>query len=339
MGSVKDLEVLKNPTREEFGIGQFIFSNRYSVFDWKEMPDLIPQKGEASCLLSSYFFERLEEMGIFTHYLGLVEDGKIKRLDELERPTNVMEIRILRVLKPEFKNGNYDYSIFQKEKSLFLIPLEVIYRNYLASGSSVFRRLKEGKISLKDLGLDKEPQAGQRLEKPMLDVSTKLERIDRYLSWKSAQEISGLEDEEIEELQRTTNLVNNLITDKVSNIGLLNEDGKLEFGFDKNRNLILIDVLGTLDECRFTYQGLPISKEIARIYYRKTNWYEELEKTKKKETQNFKELCKLKPEPLPSGLKLLISELYCACCNEITNREWFPVSPLREIVKGLKEYL
>jgi len=43
MGSVKDLIVLKNPN-ERPGEGIFEFSNRYSVFDYGEMPDKIEGK-------------------------------------------------------------------------------------------------------------------------------------------------------------------------------------------------------------------------------------------------------------------------------------------------------
>jgi phosphoribosylaminoimidazole-succinocarboxamide synthase len=34
MGSVKDLEVAKKPTKTRMGVGRFHFSDRYSVFDW-----------------------------------------------------------------------------------------------------------------------------------------------------------------------------------------------------------------------------------------------------------------------------------------------------------------
>jgi phosphoribosylaminoimidazole-succinocarboxamide synthase len=64
MGSVKDLEVLKEPGKNDARIGRFRFSDRYSVFDWGEMPDNIPGKGAAIAILGAYFFERLEEEGI-----------------------------------------------------------------------------------------------------------------------------------------------------------------------------------------------------------------------------------------------------------------------------------
>lgn len=338
MGSVKDLEIQNKATREGCGRARFLFSNRYSVFDWGEMPDSIPHKGEAICILSSYFFERLEEMGIPTHYCGLIEDGKLKRLSSLKKPTNIMEIKLVRVLKPEIKDGNYDYSIYKKEHSCFLIPLEVIYRNYLSDGSSVFKRLKEGQITLFDLGLKEEPKADQRLPKPICDFSTKLEITDRYLSLKEAIEISGLSEMEMRELKRITMLVNNLITEEFSKIGLLNEDGKIEFGFDEKRDLMVVDVLGTLDECRLSLNGLPISKEIARIYYKKTPWYALLEEAKKIDRENFKGICE-KPEPLPDRLKLLISQLYCAVACEITKDKWFDVPPLEEIAKEIRGYV
>ena len=56
MGSVKDLIIIKKPYGNELGIGRFVFSNRYSVFDWGEMPDHIKNKGASLCLISAYFF-------------------------------------------------------------------------------------------------------------------------------------------------------------------------------------------------------------------------------------------------------------------------------------------
>jgi hypothetical protein len=46
----------------------------------------------------------------------------------------------------------------------------------------------------------------------------------------------------------------------------------------------VVDVVGTLDECRFTftYEGLHVSKEIARIYYRRTEWGERSGRSKEK---------------------------------------------------------
>ena len=340
MGSVKDLVVLEEPGKNKTGRAQFVFSDRYSVFDWGEMPDHIPDKGDAICITAAYFFEKLEENGIKTHYRGLVEEGEVKRLLKLNSPQSRMEIELLRVLKPDIRGTTYDYSVYREESANFLIPLEVIYRNSLPEGSSVFKRLKEGSLRLEDLGLNEMPYPGQVFERPFLDVSTKLEASDRYLSWEEAGEIAGLGEDEVEMIKRITLLINELITEEARRIGLVNEDGKVEFGFDEDRNMMLVDALGTLDESRFTYGGMPVSKEIARIFYRKTSWYEEVDEAKRKDKVGWKRLVKNKPPLLPSALKDSISMLYKASCNEITRRIWFEDVPsVKEIMKEIREVL
>ena len=340
MGSVKDLLVLDKPTKKKQGKAHFVFSDRYSVFDWGEMPDHIPDKGAAICITTAYFFEKLEETGIKTHYRGLVEGDEVKSLSELNSPQSRMELNLLRVLKHRLAGDTYDYSVYKEEKGNMLIPLEIIYRNSLPEGSSVFRRLKDGSLSLDDIGLEKKPYPGQVLERPLLDVSTKLEASDRYISWDEAKELACLSESELEELKRVTLLINVVITSEASRAGLTNEDGKLEFGFDEARNLVLVDTLGTLDECRFTFEGLPVSKEIARLFYRNTNWYDAVEAAKKVDKVGWKELVEIKPAALPPVLKDAISRLYKASCNEMTHRIWFDDVPaVKKVLEEISEIL
>jgi len=103
------------------------------------MPDHIPNKGASLCIISAYFFEKLSEK-YPTHYVGVLEHGKVKRLDEHQPALNTMEAKLVRVLKPRIKNGKPDYSIFRTERSNFLKPLEIMYRNSLPEGSSIFQR-------------------------------------------------------------------------------------------------------------------------------------------------------------------------------------------------------
>jgi len=340
MGSVKDLIVIEKPCKNKSGRGRFVFSDRYSVFDWGEMPDHIPNKGKSLCISAAYFFEKLESMGIRTHYLGLVEDGQLKRISEVKDPVDIMEVKLLRVLKPPKTADGYDYSDYKKEDSNFLVPLEVIYRNSLPAGSSVFKRLEKGELKLKELGLEKMPIPGENLKNPFLDVSTKLEESDRYLTWKKAQEIAHLGDKELEEIKKITLIINELIGQEANKIGLKYEDGKIEFGFDKGGNLLLVDVLGTLDEYRFTFKGMPISKEIARLYYRKTSWFKELVEVKKKDELSWKDKVNLSPPPLPPRLKELISMAYCAFTNEITGRVWFTKIPaMKKILEEIISFI
>ena len=340
MGSVKDLEILKIATLTSPGRARFNFTDRYSIFDWGEMPDHIDNKGCAIALMGAWFFEKLEDRGIPTHYRGLVDDGQVKTLDQIHKPVSTMEVELLRVIPPRVKGDGYDYSMYADEKVNFLIPLEVIYRNSLPSGSSVFKRLKEGHIQPGDLGLKEMPVPDQKLNEPIIDVSTKLEITDRYLLWNEAQRISGLKNKEIDALKQLTHLINDIITIAFSKIGLVNEDGKIEVGFDRRRRLMPVDVLGTLDECRFTMDGLPVSKEIARIFYRNTPWSRDVEEAKKKDRQNWKRICRSSPKPLPPELKSLISEIYCACTNEITEKEWFPnIPPLEILIEEVRKIL
>ncbi len=340
MGSVKDLKILEEPTNEQPGRGRFVFSDRYSVFDWGEMPDQIEHKGAAIALLGAYFFEKLEEMGIPTHYLGLVEDDQAKKLTHIKMPVNSMEVKMLQVIKPELKGDQYIYSQYKGEGGGFLIPLELIYRNSLPSGSSVFKRLEKGEAKLEDLGLKEMPVPNQKMDPTLLDVSTKLEVTDRYITWDEARAISGLSQGEISELKKLANTINDLITREFSQIGLVNEDGKIEVGFDHQRRLMLVDVLGTLDECRFTYEGLPVSKEILRIHYRDTAWHRATDEAKTKDRQRWKEVCAVAPEPLPPRLRQLASQIYCACTNEITKKEWFKnTPPIKDVMSEINEYL
>jgi len=348
MGSVKDIEILKKPTEKDMGIARFHFSDRYSVFDWGEMPNHIPNKGAALCLMGAYCFEKLEERGIKTHYRGLVTpDGKLAITKELETPVKVLEFHMVNVIRPEVRRENeqlyYDYSFFAQKPTNFLIPLEIIYRNSLPEGSSVFKRLKNGTIKPEDLGLDRYPVPGERLSKPIFDVSTKLEEKDRYITWEEAQRIAGLSDEEIEQLKRMLSEINHTITSIAEKASLINEDGKVEFAFNPERELMVADVVGTLDECRFTFNGLHISKEIARQYYRRTSWYTDVESAKKeadaKGVKNWKSLCDSKPPPLDQELLQIISQMYMATANAFIEHKLFDVPSLDEIVASYKDYL
>lgn len=348
MGSVKDLQIIQKPSETTMGTGRFLFSDRYSVFDWGEMPDLIEGKGSALCLMGAYCFEQLETMGIKTHYRGLVnEKGKAVKVAELKAPSNKMEVALVNVYKPKTTVANgkilHDYSTYTSSLKNFLIPLEIIYRNGLPEGSSVFKRLAQGKVTLTDLGLDHHPIPGETLTKPIFDVSTKLEETDRYITWNEAKKIASLTDQELANIKDMLLKADETITKTAKNAGLKNEDGKIELAFDYKRNLMLVDVLGTLDECRFTYDGLHVSKEVARQFYKTTTWYNDLEQAKKqseaKGIQDWKTLCKSQPPKLDPKLKNIISKMYMAAANEMTKIKLFDVPELAKVINEYKQYM
>lgn len=341
MGSVKDLKIIKPARADQCGEGIFTFSDRYSVFDWGEMPDLIDEKGKALCILSAYFLEKLEKTNIKTHYIGVVdENNEVKKLNDLEKPTNQLKIKLVNVINPALDNKIYDYSVFNTAVHNFLIPFEIIYRNSLPAGSSVFKRLETGQTTPEELGLPQFPQPGQILQKPIYDVSTKLEVNDRYISWEEAKQMANLTDQELNRIKEITQVVNELITYEFKRIELINEDGKIELAFDPQREIILVDTLGTLDECRFKYHDYPISKEIARMYYRKTDWYTKVEEAKKQDRFSWKKIVNEEPQPLPTEFKNLFANMYKAVANQITNKEIFKNVPyLDKIMAGMKKYI
>jgi phosphoribosylaminoimidazole-succinocarboxamide synthase len=347
MGSVKDLQVIKKPTQTAMGVGRFLFSDRYSVFDWGEMPDHIEGKGAALCLMGAYCFEQLEKKGVQTHYKGLVENDKAAKVRELKKPSSVMEVALVNVYKPKttVQNGKvvHNYSVYTLKLKNCLIPLEIIYRNGLPEGSSVFKRLEQGKIAIKDLDLDHYPKPGEQLSKPIFDVSTKLEETDRYVTWTEAQKIAGLTDQELIDVKAVLLQADETITEVAKKAGLKNEDGKIELAFDDKRQLIVVDVVGTLDECRFTYDGIHVSKEIARQFYKKTPWYKDLEQAKKdaeaKGIQEWKSLVKSSPSKLDPKLKKIISQMYMAAANEMSGKKLFNTPKLAQLITEYKIYM
>jgi phosphoribosylaminoimidazole-succinocarboxamide synthase len=348
MGSVKDLEVLEKPTTDTMGVGRFHFSDRYSVFDWGEMPDHIDGKGASLCLMGAYCFEKLAETGVKTHYRGLVDKtGRLVTFKELRQPTSIMEVNLVNVYKPKTRETNgkvtYDYDMYTPKLNNCLIPLEIIYRNGLPEASSVFKRLEQGKITPKDLGLDHAPNPGERLAMPIFDVSTKLEETDRYVTWEEAKKIADITNIELIAVKTVLAKVDNAITEMACHAKLENEDGKIELAFDSRRKLMVVDVVGTLDECRFTYDGVHVSKEVVRQFYKKTGWYRDVEEAKKTaETQGVKDwkaLCQSQPPKLDEQLKTIVSEMYMAAAKEMTNRNLFDAPSLAQVIGKYKAYM
>ena len=316
MGSVKDLTIKRKPTEGLEGTGVFKFTDDYSVFDYGKMPDVIPGKGEALCRMAAYNFEQLGKRGIRSHFRKLVSG-------------NEMEVDIVRVLYPqkgELKKGMGNY----------LVPLEVIFRNSLPEGSSVFKRLALGQATPEQFGLGRMPKPGEMLEAPIMDVSTKLEPTDRYLSWEEAAQISCLDSREIENLKAKALEVNEFITEKADSIGLEHADGKVEFAMSPKRELILVDVCGTLDENRFLHKGIHVSKQILRDYYKTTPWYAVIEKEKAMGKGHGEFTA---PERLPKKLVEITADMYKGVCEAWIGKKIWNAPGIEETMNAYGEFL
>ncbi len=312
----------------------FDFSNRYSVFDWGEMPDEIERKGEALAKMGQCFFDilgrattwknwkptyqwkkeesevlnRLKHEGLPHHALGLV----------LERPS-AFKVRRIHVPKIPYVNGRYDYTEYQSRAVDTLVPLEVIFRFGLPSGSSLFKRTNDQEYR-RVLGLNHEPVVGETFSRPLIEFSTKLESTDRYLSYDEAQKIAGMSDREFSKLYSLTVVLSARLRDLFAEMGAELWDGKFEFAFTKERSFQLVDSIGP-DELRLMMDEQKLSKEFLRSFYRGSLWLEDVEKAKKmakdqgvKDWHNF---VKVPPQPLNQDFKNTASGLYLSLTNKL----------------------
>lgn len=293
-GSVKDIY--------EVGEGEieFSFSNRISVFD-KLIPSLIPHKGETLCRTTVHWFKAAEEAGIATHFIDQTSPASIR----------VKQVDII----PDYDKLNF-------ETTNYLIPLEFISRVYIAG--SLFDRFEKGTITEAVLGFQEGhvPRYGEKLPQPYIEMSTKLERVDTLLSEENALEISGLTPGELKRIKEIILILDEKINRGVEKGGLIRADGKKEFGFDRQRGIMLVDVFGTADEDRFwdleTYKKegecVELSKEFVRQYYRKIGYKDAL----------YDARAQGKPEPdippLPEDVIKEAGKLYIELFERITGQ-------------------
>ena len=251
-GKVKEVYAVDQKTLE------FVFTDNISVFD-KIIPSSIPHKGNTLCRTAKFWFDLLESKGIKTHFGEYI-------------PPNRMKVKRLSIIE--------DYDEIHTDTVNYLIPLEVICRHYAAG--SLMDRIKAGRIKAEDLGFPKghTVRYGEKLPRPFVETTTKLEAHDRELTEKEAKRIAGLTDEDYDEIVSTVLRIDEIIAEEVAKRGLIHCDGKKEFGYDEERNLIVIDTFGTLDEDRWwdaaeyaKGKKVELSKEFVRQHYREIGYH------------------------------------------------------------------
>jgi phosphoribosylaminoimidazole-succinocarboxamide synthase len=281
----------KGKVKEVYDLGdgtlEFLFTDNISVFD-KIIPTKIKHKGEVLCRISAFWFRKSEEMGIKTHFI--------------DAHKNIMHVKKFDIIK--------DYSKIGRDTKNYVIPLEVIARYYVAG--SLYEKVKAEGVKY-----------GEKLQPPIIEFTTKFEEYDRKLSEEEAMRIAGLSKEEADKIKEAVLKVDSYMNAEVEKRGLIHVDGKKEFAFDENRNLVLIDTFGTPDEDRFwdmekyaTGEFVELSKEFVRSYYKDIGYYEELKKARE---NNIKE-----PPipPLPDEMAEKVSELYISMYEKITGERF-----------------
>ena len=336
--SVKEFRVEREATAESLGRGAFVFTDDYSVFDWGKMPDAIPNKGASLCTMGAYNFELLEAAGIPTHYEGVVVGGEVSPLDSAVSPPREMAIELTQVPNLPHDGRTYDYdTYFEASGENHLIPLEIVFRNTVPVGSSLRSRADPA-----EFGLDYEawPDEVVALPDPVVEFSTKLESSDRYLDRAEADRIAG--PATVEALEALALDVNEVLTGRADEAGLVHEDGKIET-FYCDGEVRVADVVGTFDENRFSYDGQEVSKEVIRQYHKRTQpeWVAAVgdakERAKEQDVADWKSLCAESPAPLPSHVVDAARDLYTAGTNDYIGRELFDAPSLEAAVETVRE--
>jgi len=336
-GSVKNVRGLAESSSLVFE-----YSDRYSVFDWGEMPDQISGKGAALNLMGFAFFQYLEkQIGLKHHMLGLVGANA----------TNLCSVKNVKVVRPKKEGATYNYQPYQDRLSNVLVPLEVIFRLGLAEGNSLSKRFKSNPELVKQFGLASVPQEGELLEKPLIDFSTKLEAGDRYVTYAEAQTISGMNTAEFQKLIAKTTEIALCLKDFHQKMGLELWDGKVEFAFTQgdlqDRDFMLVDSIG-IDELRLICEGKSLSKEFLREIYKNSTWYQALNEAKAEALLNqgdFKAICKNKYQQNPPNLssinKQKAEDLYQSYCNSVYAQMGLPLpfNPELNIKNYVGKYL
>ena len=308
----------------------FEFTDHYSVFDWGKMPDTLTNKGEALSYISNLFFDllgdeqcwknwvcpaslsncnsykRIKEKGVIHHFLGKV-DHNMNNVP-LDTPSRFLAVKPVSILRPNaVTEGNklkWNYDGYQNKLTNTLIPLEVVFRFDIPSGSSLLDRA-QNKEYLKEIGLVATPQEGDTFEMPVVEFSSKLETTDRYMSYDEAEMISGLSEDEFKDLYNTATLLALRLKSYLGECAIKLLDGKFEFAWDENRHPMLVDVI-TPDELRISYKGISLSKENIRKVYRTTQWHQDIKMAKtlanERGEKNWKNLCISELRSLPPKL-------------------------------------
>lgn len=336
MTSVKEFIIEREPTATEPGIGAFVFTDAYSVFDWGRMPDTIPRKGASLCTMGAFNFELLEDNGVPTHYQGVGEDTR--SLTAVENPP--IRMRIDLVCVPDLPNDGreYDYDAYHTTAGEnYLVPLEIVFRNSVPEGSSLRRR---GEPADYGLALEEWPGETIDLEEPIIEFSTKYEESDRYLAYEEASEIAGVA--EISKLESVAREVNRVVSEQARSNGFVHEDGKIECCYIDDE-IRVADVVGTFDENRFSYEGQEISKEVLRGYHKRTQskWVAAVEsakaEAKTRDVADWRALCGREPEALSTEVIDLASEMYASGTNAYTKEEWFAAPPIESVVERVRD--
>ena len=160
-------------------------------------------------------------------------------------------------------------------RKLKMIPVESVVRGYLYG--SLYERLTKGEISL-----PVEPVLAAKLPEPYFDPTTKSNVKDEPVTVEQIEEEGWLDSKRLEAVRGKTLEIYSKMSVRAEKAGFILADLKLEFGFDKQENIVLGDSIGP-DEFRLwpkanyspgkiqeSYDKQPIRDWLGKVGYKKT---------------------------------------------------------------------
>jgi phosphoribosylaminoimidazole-succinocarboxamide synthase len=232
-------------------------------------------------------------------------------------------VRSVAIAKPSVRRvlGRevYDYSEAGRSAAPRLVPLEVVFRFSVPEGSSLLERVRAQPDYLASIGF---PGAvavrGARWDFPVLELFTKLEGSDRALTLQEGALIAGIPCARLEEMLFRTAWVAGFLRDRAERVGAELADGKLEWAVDERGELLLVDAIGP-DELRLLCDGVQLSKEFLREFYRRTPWYAAVRSAKEQAARAGSADWKkglAAPPALAPALRELAAQLYATLTAE-----------------------
>lgn len=340
------------------------FERLESPEQWKEFSKspaaLSLRKGNRFGAAFNELGERLQARGLRTHFLGTlpalpektdVTPVPIAQAARANAPFRHLVVRQVSVVKPDnatvLGRSIPDYSKTRISPPPRLVPLEVVFRFSCPEGSSLLERVARDPNYLASIGFGKaggfaeySVTPGARWDFPVLELFTKLESSDRPLNLTEALAISGLEGAQLQDLLLKTAWVAGFIKALCAKSGVELADGKLEWGVDAQGETFLVDAIGP-DELRLLKDGIQLSKEFLRGFYRDSSWYAAIgrakEQAKAQGVADWKRLAGETPAPLSQAYRELGSQVYLALANELTGRKWFTEAwSIEKVVEGIR---
>ena len=127
-------------------------------------------------------------------------------------------------------------------RKLKMIPVESVIRGYLYG--SLFERATRGEVSVPI-----KPVLAAKLPAPYFDPTTKSDVKDEPVTISQIEDEGWLDAGQLKTVKDTTVSIYKKMSERAESAGFLLADLKLEFGFDKDENIVLADSIGP-DEFR-----------------------------------------------------------------------------------------